>query len=278
MRETTARFLAAAALVGLTALPAAGQVIVIEPRAYDFGNMKQQESRTTFFEIRNDGGGLLVIEDIKADCGCTVPTLTQSELTPGGSTQVEVRFDSKKFHGHVMKTVRIQSNDPVNPVLEFAVTADVHAALIVEPANQRVGFTREIVGNAQTGRVTFEATDIPELEISVEGTRKGLFEVKTIGSLDGQPNRAALEVVLPADAPPGRHRDNVRVRTNVPENETVDIEMSAWRIQSLTASPEEVNFRFKTILTSMALLKRRLRRKSGTFSLTATVGAFVVCL
>jgi hypothetical protein len=35
------------------------------------------------------------------------------------------------------------------------------------------------------------------------------------------------------------------VRTNVPENETVDIEMSAWRIQSLTTSPEEVNFRFK---------------------------------
>ena len=245
MRLNTARFIAATALLCLAAMPAAGQVIAISPRAYDFGNMKQQESRTTFVEVKNEGGGLLVIQDVKADCGCTVPTLTKSELAPGETTQIEARFDSKKFHGQVMKTVQIASNDPVNPVVEFMVTADVHTPLVIDPANQRVGFTRQVVGTAQSGQVTFEATDQTQLEISVDGTRKGLFEVKPVNGLDGQANRAALEIVLPADAPPGRHRDNVRVRTNVPDFETVDIEMSAWRIQSLTASPEQVNFRFK---------------------------------
>lgn len=245
MRETTLRASAVLALLVLAAVPAAGQVIVMTPRAYDFGNMKQQESRTTFIELRNDGGGLLKIEDVKADCGCTVPTLTQYELGPGESTQVEVRFDSKKFHGKVVKTVLVTSNDPVNPVLEFMITADVHTPLIIDPANQRIGFTREVVGKSQSGRVTFEATDLQKLEISVGDTRQGIFEVHAVNGLDGAANKAALEVVLPPDAPPGRHRDNVRVNTNVPDYETVDIEMSAWRIQSLVTSPEQVNFRFK---------------------------------
>ncbi len=245
MRDTTRRLFTAVALLGLTALPAFGQVISISPQAYDFGQMKQQESRTTFIQVTNAGGGLLVISDVEADCGCTVPTLTTKRLAPGESTQIEVRFDSKKFHGRVVKTVQIHSNDPTNPVVDFMVNAEVLTPLIIDPANQRLGFTRAMVGEVQSGRVTFETTELPKLEISADESRKGVFAVRAVNGLDGDPRKAALEIVLDKDAPPGRLRDNVRVKTNVPDHEYVDIEMSAWRIQKLSASPEEVNFRYK---------------------------------
>lgn len=246
MRDTTVRFLAPLLLLAVAALPAAGQVISISPQAYDFGQMNQQESRTTFIEVKNEGAGLLVIESVEADCGCTVPTLTVKQLVPGESTQIEVRFDSKKFNGKVHKTVQIHSNDPMNPVVDFMITAEVMTALIVDPANQRLGFARAPVGIEQAGRVTFEATELAQLEISADNSRKGVFTVRTVNGIDGDPRKAALEVVLPAKAPSGRLRDNVRVKTNVPDNEYVDIELSAWRYEALATSPEEVNFRYKT--------------------------------
>ena len=246
MRDTTARFLAPLLLLAATALPAAGQVIAISPQAYDFGKMNQQESRTTFIQVTNEGAGLLVLENVDADCGCTVPTLTVKQLVPGESTQIEVRFDSKKFNGKVHKTVQIHSNDPMNPVVDFMITAEVMTPLIIDPANQRLGFVRAPVGSEQAGRVTFEATELARLEISADDTRKGVFAVRTVNGVDGDPRKAALEIVLPSEAPAGRLRDNVRVKTNVPDNEYIDIELSAWRYQALVTSPEEVNFRFKT--------------------------------
>lgn len=244
MRDTIARFFATGALLALAALPAAGQVISVEPKFYDFGTMKQQESRTTFIEVANRGAGLLVIANVEADCGCTVPTLTTSRLAPGESTRIEVRFDSKKFHGKQHKTVKIHSNDPLNPIVDFMVSADVLTPLVIDPPTQRIGFTRALVGSEQSGRVTFTATE-QDLQITVDETRKGLYDVRAINGLDGDPRRAALEVVLPPGAPAGRHRDNVRVKTNLAEYPTVDIELSAWRYEVLAALPEEVNFRFK---------------------------------
>lgn len=244
MRDHLARLFAAGALIALAALPAAGQVIKVEPRAYDFGTMKQQESRTTFLTVTNEGAGQLAIANVEADCGCTVPTLATNLLGPGESTQIEVRFDSKKFHGKQHKSIQIHSNDPMNPVVDVMIMADVQTPLVIDPPTQRLGFTRSLVGDEQSGRVVFTATE-QDLEIAVDDTRKGIFAVRAVNRLDGDPRRAALEVALPKDAPAGRHRDNVRVKTNIPGHETVDIGMAGWRYEVLATSPEEVNFRFK---------------------------------
>ncbi len=248
MRHTAARLFAAtavSALTALVALPAAAQVIDISPKSFDFGTMQQQETRETFITVTNNGGGLLELQDVHADCGCTVPTLTVKQLAPGESTHIDVTFNSKRFHGNVIKTVQITSNDPLNPTVDFMITADVQTALIIDPANQRLGFTRELVGAKQSGQVTFEATNQDRLEISVDETRKGLFQIHAVNNLDGDPRKAALEVTLGKDAPAGILRDKVRVKTNVPDNESVDIDLAGSRYNQLTAQPAEVNFRYK---------------------------------
>ncbi|HPF71958.1 MAG TPA: DUF1573 domain-containing protein, partial [Candidatus Krumholzibacteria bacterium] len=142
MRHAIARTLAALCLAALAALPAAAQVISIEPQSYDFGQMQQQETRTTFIKVTNKGAGMLVIDNVEASCGCTIPTLNTKQLAPGESTEITVEFNSKKFSGHEIKTVKIYSNDPLNPVVDFMISADVQTPLIITPANQRIGFTR----------------------------------------------------------------------------------------------------------------------------------------
>lgn len=245
MRKALVLLLPVLALLAVGQAPAAAQVISVTPMSHDFGDMKQQETRTTKVTVSNNGAGLLTIEDVRADCGCTVPTLEKNSLAPGESTEIEIQFNSKKFNGHVIKTVSISSNDPLNPVMDVMVKANVHTPLIIDPVSQRLGFSRSLRGEVLTKEVVFKATELSPLEIAVDGTRKDLFQVAIHNGYEGDPQKAMLEVSVPVDAEPGRLRDHVRVTTNVPEMPSVDIEMQAWVAQAITRSPEQLSFRYK---------------------------------
>ena len=245
MRNASACFFLIMTAMVLVAGPAAAQVISVHPQSFDFGDMKQQQTKIGVVTVTNEGAGLLRIQDVKADCGCTVPTLANNTLAPGESTEIEITFNSKKFNGTVIKAVNIISNDPINPQVDIMIKANVHTSLIIDPVNQRVGFSRAVQGQVFKKNVTFTAVDLPKLEIQATKTRKNLFQVKTVNGHEGNPQVSILEITVPADMVPGRHRDNVRVKTNIEDMPTVDIEMQAWILQNLTASPEQVSFRYK---------------------------------
>lgn len=259
---------ALAALTGPALIPfsATAQVIEVSPQVHDFGQMKQQESRTVVLSVKNQGAGSLVIEKVEPDCGCTVAELAVKDLAPGEATQLTIEFNSKKFSGKVVKSVQIFSNDPRNPVVDVMFTADIHAPLLVDPESQRLGFEICLQGHTETKAVTFTATEIPELKISVGETRLKKFKVQAVNRYQGDPRKAALQVTLPPDMPLGKHRDNIRVTTNVPDMETVDIELSSWINSPLQASPEEVNFRYKNEFQQN--VRVRAFRSDLTFNVT----------
>lgn len=232
--------------VAAAAASASAQVIDVSPRTHDFGAMEQQESRTVVLTVTNKGAGRLLIEKVEPDCGCTAADMANKDLAPGESTDLKIEFNSKQFDGKVVKSVRIYSNDPTNPVVDVMFTANVRAPLLIDPPTRRVGFEICLEGHTEQKFVTFTATEIPELKIAVGATRSGLFPVQAVNGFRGDPRVAALQVTLPKDMPVGKHRDNVTVTTNVPEMPKVDIELSAWVNSLLAASPAEVNFRFKT--------------------------------
>ncbi len=229
-------------------VPAMAQVAKVAPLSHDFGDMKQQQTVTTSVTITNEGAGLLEIRDVRADCGCTVPSLAKRSLAPGESTDVTIEFNSKKFNGKIVKAVHIETNDPLNPLVDIMITANVHTALIISPASQRLGFSPSLSGESVSRQAIFTATGDSPLEISAGATRKGLFEAKVINNLDGNPKMAALEITVPTTMPPGQQRDQIRVTTNLPDFPTVDIEMKAWIMQEITASPARINYRFKNNL------------------------------
>lgn len=245
MRTPIFRLLTILAAAAALPLVAQAQVIEVTPQVHDFGKMKQKESKTVVLSVKNQGAGRLVIEKVEPDCGCTVAEMTVKDLAPGESTDLKIEFNSKAFSGKVVKNVQIFSNDPRNPVVDVMFTADVHAPLLIDPVSQKLGFQIGLQGQTEQKFVTFTATEIPELRISVAETRKDAFDVKAVNGFRGDPRMAALQVTLPDDMPVGKHRDNVRVMTNVPDMETVDIELSAWINAPLAAHPEEVNFRYK---------------------------------
>ena len=250
MLRTIAKSTLALVALALLQTAAGAQVISVYPTSIDMGVMDQMQDKEGTITLTNKGAGRLIIEKIDADCGCTVPTLTKKELGPGESTDVKVTFNSKKFHGKVIKMLTIFSNDPQQPTVEVMILAQVETALLIDPASRRVGFTRGVGEEDRTIQVTFTATEEKDekLEISCGHTRKGEFELKVINGFEGNPKVSVLEVTLPAASKPGKKRDGARVTTNIEGFETVDLDMRAWVVSALGYRPEEVKFRYRSDL------------------------------
>jgi len=97
---------------------------------YDFGEIPADNAVEKDFEITNLGDTELVIEDVSASCGCTAAAVGDSTIGPGETTMVRVSYDprhNQEFGKFVTKQVRIKSNDPLVPLAEFTIQADVAA-------------------------------------------------------------------------------------------------------------------------------------------------------
>ncbi len=95
---------------------------------YDLGRIDAYAVTEQTFTIRNLGTADLVIEKVNATCGCTAAVLESSKIPPGATTTIRVAYDpnvNQEQGKFIQKQIQIKSNDPVAPVIEFAIEADV---------------------------------------------------------------------------------------------------------------------------------------------------------
>lgn len=84
--------------------------ITFDKTEHDFGTITNGTPVSTTFSYTNTGKNHLVISDIKATCGCTVPSnWSKTPLPPGESAQFTVDFNGKGAN-KVSKTVTVTSN------------------------------------------------------------------------------------------------------------------------------------------------------------------------
>ena len=86
---------------------------------HDFGKVKEDTDNKTFFTVTNTGQNPLVIESVKASCGCTTPSKPEKPIAPGKSDKIEVVFHPKVGQlKQQNKTIRVVANtDPSETVL-----------------------------------------------------------------------------------------------------------------------------------------------------------------
>ena len=75
----------------------------------DFGQVYQGvDSGMRVFEFKNTGNEPLIINNVQATCGCTVPSKPDSPILPGNSGKIEVRYNMNP--GIFTKSVIVDSN------------------------------------------------------------------------------------------------------------------------------------------------------------------------
>lgn len=85
--------------------------ISFEFYTHDFGTIKEDGSKVNYqFEFTNVGNNPLIIKNVLASCGCTVPHWTKDAILPGCKGVISVDFDPINRPGQFTKTLTIFSN------------------------------------------------------------------------------------------------------------------------------------------------------------------------
>lgn len=105
-----------ASVVALAAFGHAVAVFNWNETEFDLGNVTQGVPVSHEFEFTNTGAEPLVITSVKASCGCTVASYTETAIAPGEKGFVKATYNAAKT-GAFTKTVTVLSNAVDNPVL-----------------------------------------------------------------------------------------------------------------------------------------------------------------
>lgn len=86
------------------------QKIKFATTEHDFGNQAQGKPVTYEFEFTNTGKDPLILENVKASCGCTTPTWTKEPVMPGKKGVVSAQYNMAR-EGNFTKTITVTTKD-----------------------------------------------------------------------------------------------------------------------------------------------------------------------
>ncbi|RQO31072.1 hypothetical protein DBR32_10225 [Taibaiella sp. KBW10] len=77
---------------------------------FNFGTIKDGDVVEHTYKFKNTGANPLIIDDVIATCGCTIPSYTKTPVPPGQNGEIKISFNSKGKAGNVDKAITVISN------------------------------------------------------------------------------------------------------------------------------------------------------------------------
>jgi len=94
----------------------------------EFGKIKEGENLNVSFRFKNVGNKPLVITQVTAGCGCTIPEQPTKPYAPGETGEIKAAFNSTGKVGSNSKPVNVFANiDPPMTTLTFRVEVKAKA-------------------------------------------------------------------------------------------------------------------------------------------------------
>jgi Protein of unknown function (DUF1573) len=77
---------------------------------YDFGTVVEGPAITHDFKFTNNGKEPLVLSNVRASCGCTVPTWPKEPVLPSKQAAISATYNTQGRVGPFTKTITVESN------------------------------------------------------------------------------------------------------------------------------------------------------------------------
>lgn len=91
-------------------------VIKFESTVHDYGTIEQGSDGSCQFVFTNMGKTPLVLSNVRASCGCTVPTWPREPILPGKDAVIKVVYNTNLV-GSFNKSISVNSNAKNNEVI-----------------------------------------------------------------------------------------------------------------------------------------------------------------
>jgi hypothetical protein len=103
--------------------PAANDSIVFDKTVHDYGTIEKASDGISIFTFTNKGQKPLILNNVRASCGCTVPEWPKQPIAPGESGEIKVKYNTN-IAGNFNKTITVSSN-AVNSTVTLRVRGNV---------------------------------------------------------------------------------------------------------------------------------------------------------
>jgi len=90
-------------------VPEHGAKIRFEEQEHQYGTIQKGGNGDCEFVFWNDGDEPLILQNVRASCGCTTPKYTQKPVMPGQKGTIGVHYNTNNVGGF-SKTVTVTSN------------------------------------------------------------------------------------------------------------------------------------------------------------------------
>ncbi len=215
---------------------------VVDEPVYNYGTRTDDESVTHHFVLRNEGTGILKIENVRASCGCTTTDLPTDTLAPGEEVKIGAVTNLRGRQGKQVKTVTVFTNDPENQTIQLRLEGDVQASIMIEPT--AVNFGRIDDNEPREAKVVVKSTkdDLTFAINSAELSDMDFVEHEITEVEEGR----TFEIVIrtTGEVPVGNHNSRMIIRTDARERAVLWLPISMQVVGALQIMPPVINIRY----------------------------------
>jgi len=218
--------------------------IVFEETEHDFGSMGEQQTVKHTFTFKNGGDATLVIDNITTTCGCTGTLLSDKEILPGKTGNIEVTFKSGRSGGQKKKSIIVHSNDPTQVQLRLYIMANVVIPIEVRPSS--------LYWVAEANVTSVRRVELlykPDLAVNITVQPKN----------DADAPGHAIDVRYDGKLPIGLFRETLTILTDNPEHQKLVVHLRGKVTGPVKVMPDTVNF---GVVQEDAVLTRLIRVNS----------------
>ena len=156
--------------------------IAFESLTHDFGSFKEADGvQTATFKFTNKGGVPLVLNNVRASCGCTTPAWTREPVAPGASGEIKVSYDPSNRPGAFTKSITVQSNaENATVVLSISGKVEQREKTLAEIYPRLIGDLRAKTNHISFAKMTQNETKTEELELINDTDKPVTVGIRTV--------------------------------------------------------------------------------------------------